>query len=188
MKIQDIETREEMYLLVPDNGIGAEIGVCKGINSMSLYLATRPKLMYLVDIWTDETPDKVEWPKGNMPALWYANHYDLVNKFFHSEISENKVKTIRGFGSDFLSGLKDNSLDWVYLDSNHNYDCVSIELELSVKKVKPGGYIMGHDYYCNVTDFGTSIIRAVNEQVQNSSIRMVGITKELWSSYICEVL
>ena len=48
MKIQDIETREEMYLLVPDNGIGAEIGVCKGINSMSLYLATRPKLMYLL--------------------------------------------------------------------------------------------------------------------------------------------
>ena len=36
-KIKSIETREELYLEIPKGGIGAEIGVCKGINSMPLY-------------------------------------------------------------------------------------------------------------------------------------------------------
>ena len=30
MKIREYETRQEMFLSVPNNGIGAEVGVCKG--------------------------------------------------------------------------------------------------------------------------------------------------------------
>ena len=48
MKIREYETRQEMFLSVPNNGIGAEVE-CKGMNLLTLHL-TRPSKMYLCDV------------------------------------------------------------------------------------------------------------------------------------------
>ena len=79
-------------------------------------------------------------------------------------------------------------MDWVYIDTNHQYQCISREIDLSVKKVRRGGYIMGHDYFSNPQAWGTSIIRAVNERIQNGDIVMEAITREVWPSYLTRVL
>ena len=113
----------------------------------------------------------------------------MVSDIFSEEISSGRAEMIKKYSTDFLCELQNNSLDWVYLDSNHDYEVVSTEIELSLLKVKSGGYIMGHDY-CNFMEntWGTSVVRAVNERVQNGDIFMEAISEDTWPSYLCRVL
>ena len=188
MKIKEIETREEMYLEIPKGGIGAELGTCKGINALNLYQVTKPKKLYLCDIWTETVPDGKPWPRGDMPDIWYGDNYDLVRSFFEEEIDSGKVEIKKEFSSDFLVSLPDNYLDWVYIDSDHHYVCVSVEIDIAIKKVKSGGLILGHDYKTVPEDWGSSVIRAVNERIQSRDMMMEAITLESWPSYLCRVL
>lgn len=187
-KIKDIQSREELYLEIPKGGIGAELGVCKGVNSIPLYFITKPTKLYLVDIWTKRCPNGLEWPKGEETSLWYDDHEDLLSSLFSEEIKEEEVELKKEYGSDFLCKIKDNSLDWIYIDSDHHYECISIELHLAIRKVKQGGYIMGHDYNTVPQNWGSSIIRAVNERIQNGDVTMEAITLEKWPSYLLKVL
>lgn len=186
--IKEIPTREELYLEIPKGGVGAEIGVCKGMNAINLYFITKPSTFFLVDIWTNEQPNGDSWPKLEDPDLWYADHRELITSFFENEINNGSVRLRKEHGSDFLCKTKDNLLDWVYIDSSHYYDCISIELEMAVQKVKSGGYIMGHDYNVITQAWGSSIIRAVNEKIQNGDVVMEAITVEKWPSYLLRVL
>lgn len=47
---------------------------------------------------------------------------------------------------DAVREFEDNSLDWVYIDANHEFDFVMQDLIEWSKKVKPGGIVAGHDY------------------------------------------
>ena len=185
MKIREYETKQEMFLSVPNNGIGAEVGVCKGMNSINLWHLTRPSKMYLCDVWRERHPNMHLLED---PTLWEDNHERLVGKIFSEEIEKGSVELHREWGGNFLYSLPDNHLDWLYLDACHDYKPVSIELENGLNKVKKGGFIMGHDYGVNAQVWKSGVIRAVNEKIQEGRMRMVGITIERWPSFKCEVL
>ena len=53
-----------------------------------------------------------------------------------------------------------NSLDWVYIDSAHEYSQTKSELSKSALAVKPGGFICGHDY--DAQQF-PGVVQAVSE-------------------------
>jgi hypothetical protein len=40
----------------------------------------------------------------------------------------------------------DNSLDFVFLDANHSFTGVSADIVAWWPKIKPGGWLCGHDY------------------------------------------
>lgn len=188
--IKEVETREELYLEIPKGGVGAEIGVCKGSNAVHLFFATKPSVMFLVDTWEDTDDNGEEWrfiSDGVEPQRWYRDHRSLMSKLFKEEIEEGRVILHRGVGGDWLYNLPDDTLDWVYLDSDHEYDAICIELDLAVRKVKSGGYIMGHDYLCEPLAWRSSVIRAVNERIQNGDIKMEAITVEKEPSYLTKV-
>jgi len=183
MKIKEIPTREELYLEVPRGGIGAELGVCKGHNATQLYFRTRPSHLFLIDIWTDEG-----FIGSAPPELWYGDHFEMVSNIFSEEIKNQTVTLCRENTMAFLGGLHDQFLDWIYIDSNHFYDYASQELQLCLKKVKRGGYIMGHDFFVEKYAQRSGIIRAVIEQIQEDRLTMEAITLEKWPSYLCKVL
>jgi len=56
------------------------------------------------------------------------------------------VEWIYGFSEEVSGQIKDNTLDFVYIDGEHTYDFVMIDLVLWSRKVRPGGIISGHDY------------------------------------------
>lgn len=188
MKIIEYETREEMYLDIPKGGVGAEIGVCKGLNSINLFHVAKPSRMFLVDIWEDKDPEGNKWHKAYDPALWFGDHRNLINDFFSDEIEKGIVTTVRDFGANFLYSLQNDSLDWIYIDANHQYDAVSMEIDMAILKVKNGGYILGHDYTSETVLWGNSVIRAVNERIQSGDISMVGISIEQFPSFMCKVV
>ena len=55
------------------------------------------------------------------------------------------------------------SLDFVFIDADHSYEAVSEDLSHWKIKVKPGGYLAGHDY--DVTLLG--VVGAVDEHFPN---------------------
>jgi len=59
---------------------------------------------------------------------------------------DEHVHIIKSRTLDFLNSLQDNVLDAVYIDADHSYKGCQTDLEGSRPKVKPGGYILGHDY------------------------------------------
>ncbi len=187
-KIKEYETREEMYLDIPKGGVGAEIGSCKGLNAISMFHIAKPSHMFLVDIWTEKDPEGNDWCRGTDPTLWYANHENLVRSFFEEQIQQGAITTVRELGANFLYTLEDNSLDWIYIDANHEYDAVSMEIDMAIPKVKKGGYIMGHDYTVETLLWGNSVVRAVNERIQTGDMKMVGISIESFPSFICQIL
>lgn len=188
MKIKEVETRLELYLELPKGGVGAEIGVCKGVNSIQLYHVSKPSKLYLCDVWAEKAPGDLEWFKIEDPNLWYGDHKELVENFFKQEIEDGKVETRRQLGGDFLYSLDDNSLDWVYLDADHAYDAVHTEVTLALHKVKPGGFIMGHDYAANCQVWRAGVIRAVNQRLNTGELKMQAISIERWSSFLCKVV
>ena len=120
--------------------VGAEIGTFKGEFSKHLLENWHGKL-FMVDVWNELGDDYVD----------SSNH-----KFFGNEVYKNCIDNIRGYedrsimirtSSKVASGLfNDQSLDFVYIDANHSYEFVKEDIELWYPKVKPGGWLMGHDY------------------------------------------
>lgn len=55
---------------------------------------------------------------------------------------------IRSTSMDALKYFADGSLDFVYLDGDHSFKHIAADIEEWSKKVKKGGIIAGHDYFC----------------------------------------
>lgn len=118
---------------------GAEIGVDKGINAKSILNELNVKKLYLIDPWINYKEIRV-----NRPNI--LNNYKLVSKLFKND---KRIKIIKDFSLNAVKNLKDNSLDFVYIDGNHSYKYVFQDINLWTPKVKKGGFISGHDIILN---------------------------------------
>jgi len=67
----------------------------------------------------------------------------------------------------FLQNQADNTYDIIYIDGDHSYKGVKADLTNAFKKIKNGGYIMGHDYEMNMTkaknNYNFGVKQAVDE-------------------------
>ena len=57
-----------------------------------------------------------------------------------------QCKVLRMTSSQFWSITSDASLGSVYIDGDHTLEAVRLDLREALRCVRPGGYIMGHDY------------------------------------------
>jgi hypothetical protein len=148
----------------------AELGVYEGEFSREI-LTTKPAIMYLVDIWQDAA-SSADKDGTNNTQNWdmFKTYMNLVDQF----ASNPKVKVIRGRSADFLTRMPDNSLDLVYIDSDHSYETTKEELRLSIPKVKAGGWISGHDYVY----LAPGVIQAVDEFLKQTGYKFEYITED----------
>lgn len=58
-----------------------------------------------------------------------------------------KCALIRKTSEEAIDDFPDRSLDFVYIDGNHNFGYVAMDLMLWCRKVRKGGIIAGHDYW-----------------------------------------
>jgi predicted O-methyltransferase YrrM len=56
-----------------------------------------------------------------------------------------RAHIIKGWTVPVAASIADESLDFVFVDANHSYDSVREDLLAWMPKVKPGGWVMGHD-------------------------------------------
>lgn len=140
--------REDFLLnMLPKQAVCVEIGVHLGEFSQAILDITNPKKLYLIDPWQNETSKLYNntW-YGNVGQQEMDSRYQKVCLRFSKEIDSGQIVICKNFSIKVLSFMKDNTLDWVYIDGNHMYDFVKIDLEIALAKIKPGGYITGDDY------------------------------------------
>lgn len=186
--------REDMYNVeIPKGGVGAELGVARGLNAVNLLHMTKPNKMHLVDLW-DERQDAVgkQGQPGSNHILNKSHrasmsHYgELVYNIFKEEIVCGQIEIHRTGIRRWLAKQEDNSLDWVYLDASHRYEETSNEIRDCIRTLKDGGLLCGHDFSVNET-WGLGVIASVIEAIQDGLVVLQALSSDNSPSYICRV-
>ena len=62
------------------------------------------------------------------------------------QLTDTKTILVKGSSMGVSKLIADDSLDWVYIDSDHSYNGAKEDIEGWFPKVRKGGIISGHDY------------------------------------------
>jgi hypothetical protein len=117
---------------------GAEIGVEEGLFSEELCQAIPGLRLHCVDPW--------------IAYSGYRNHVSQakLDGFYNTTVERLKhydCNIIREFSMDAVHEFENKSLDFVFIDGNHDYQNVVNDISEWSKKVRKGGVVSGHDYY-----------------------------------------
>ncbi len=148
----------------------AEVGVWKGHFSIHI-LENCPQVekVYSIDPYR-------QWPKKQ-----YVDSRNNTSQKKFEHIHQRVQGTLSKFGDrstlirdtslNAVKTIKDESLDLVWIDANHSYQCVKEDMHAWLPKVKHGGILSGDDYglqfpgtieavneYCFVRDIIVSVI------------------------------
>lgn len=143
--------------------IGAEIGVQEGIYSEMLLLANPEVKLYGVDPWTFYSTAR-NFRKQRHLDEHYATAVKRLTPYKNYVI-------VKKSSMDAVKDFEDNSLDFVYIDADHEYLHVVQDIVEWSKKVKKGGIISGDDYITsNNEDTHMHVIYAVDGYVKAHKI------------------
>lgn len=171
-----IKTREELLEFLPKNSIGAEVGVFKGEFSKIILDIVKPSLLYLIDPWVGN----IESGDKNGKNIQYINGEEYyINNILKEFLTLPQVKLLKNH-SDIIQVLPNNYLDWIYIDGAHDYNSVKYDLNVSLPKVKKGGFILGHDYH--PTNFA-GVVQAVDEFCKENNLSIKYLTEDGCPSY-----
>ncbi len=144
----------------------AEVGVL--IGQLSEYLLSRrPGLkLIMVDSWLEKAKQPEHYKAtGDAHAL-----HDAARCSQHRKEAENRARHFPGRADvialpsvEAAALVGERSLDLVFLDADHSMEGVTADLAAWAPKVKPGGWIGGHDYANPDPAFHFEVKRAVDE-------------------------
>jgi len=153
--------------------VGAEIGVQAGDTSFQLAEGLPElKILWCVDAWkyyedyehdrvlTDKTGGK--WPDQKLLDEARATFYRRLKEFR----SRGIIYVLPMFSDKAAQQIKNESLDFVFLDANHSYQYAKWDIVLWLPKVRPGGLVAGHDYN-NPHNPRWGVTKAVDEKFNN---------------------
>ena len=127
--------------------VGAEIGVWVGTTSEKI-LAARAMLNHImIDPWKmpepggryQQSPDGIAKNDQTYFDDCYQKTLDAVKEFGTRAIivREKSLVAVNKFG--------DKTLDYVFIDAEHTYEAVKEDIAAWLPKVRPGGWLGGHD-------------------------------------------
>jgi len=129
-----------------------ELGVWKGhsICYLADKLRNKDVNIYAVDLW-DET-----YKYDDDPHLKYQKPhlYDIWKENVKDANLDGKIKDIKSITWEAASKFEDNSVDFVFIDADHEYSSVIKDIDAWLPKIKIGGMLAGHDYFnpCRVKE------------------------------------
>lgn len=93
----------------------------------------------------------------NDPACRFAPFDSVYLEFLKNISVYPNIKHIRKKSDDAFNDFE--QVDFVYIDGVHLYDQVKKDITNYLPKIKPGGFIGGHDYH----PFWSGVVQAVDE-------------------------
>jgi len=163
-------------LALRKNLVGLEVGVAKGVNSFYILSNLDIKKLYLIDPFFDQSSEITE--DGERPYIEGTKHPDAeeiarktLNKF------KSNLKWLVGTTKEMIDNIPDNHLDFCYIDGDHKYESVKLDIELCLPKMKKNNYsiIGGHDFHKD----HVGVIRAWVEMFGKDKL-FVG-NRDVWS-------
>jgi Methyltransferase domain len=150
--------RGRLLKSLPKGCVVAEVGVWEGYFSQRILEICQPKELHLIDPWM-YMPEFANTGFGRKKNehLMDVKHQEVQAKFK----DDARVKIHRMTSKEALEAMPDASLDWVYLDGNHNTPFIDNDLEVCLRKVKPNGLITGDDFHWQSEASGAPVKGAV---------------------------
>ena len=120
----------------PDRAL--EVGSWKGLSAS--IIARFVGTLVCVDTWrgADSTPEMAK----------EAQNRDIKEVFLNNMTALGlmaRVIPVQASSQHAVSFVKDNELDFVFLDGDHAYEAISNDIKAWIRKVRPGGILCGHD-------------------------------------------
>jgi len=160
IKMLEIDRYKRFCGLLAELGfkVGAEIGTLDGMYAKWLCAKNRKLKLFAVDPYVSY-PEYTENRTQDDMYGYEARAKERLAKF--------NVEFVKKFSMDAINDFLDNSLDFVYIDANHDYKFVKEDIDAWSKKVKKGGIVSGHDY----SDYHfKGVVRAVDEHIAENEI------------------
>jgi hypothetical protein len=128
------------------SGICVEVGTWQGGFTDKILSKPDVKKVYCVDPYkhftNNEYPDGInELTQTDFDVLFNKVQNNLTTKF------GSKVQFVRKLSVEASKQFDNESLDFVYIDGNHDYKYVLEDLKAWYPKIKTGGYLCGDDVY-----------------------------------------
>ena len=154
-------------------GEGVEIGVCEGEYSETLLATWTGSKLHLVDPWRELSGYR---DITNAPT-------PVCEARFHKTISRlqpfsGRFQIHRQLSSEAVDAFGPGTLDFVYIDGNHDYQHVSEDIRLWHPKLRKGGLLAGHDYCDEVNQhYDCGVQSAVTDFLKDKDF-ILHLTKE----------
>lgn len=129
--------------------LGCEVGVQCGEHAETL-LQAGVDFLFLVDLWAQQ-PDYFD--VANVHDAHHQQNYEETLIRMAKYPGRFSVK--RGASVALAREFNDGYFDFVYIDANHNLEPVRADLRAWYPKVRPGGWLCGHDFLNNTDYCGT---------------------------------
>jgi hypothetical protein len=158
--------RVDFFRSLPKGLIVAECGVFEGGLSAQILEACEPRELFLVDIFEGiaHSGDGI----GHDKALDVAESYKVLQETYRDH---PVVRLVKSEDLAWLRSLPRQSLDVLYIDSDHSYEHVRDSLQEALRVVKrPWGWVGTHDYCPNSFP---GLVRAVDEFKRDRSHQIV---------------
>jgi hypothetical protein len=145
-----------------------ELGVFVGMMSRRL-LERSDLILYMVDSWdTDHTQDYKDTNDfhAKLTKRQQEDYHQQSLKVATS--APGRATIIRDKTLNAVTHFADHSLDLVFIDADHSYAGCKADIQAWLPKIKPGGWLSGHDYENETRDFKFGVTQAVNEYIAES--------------------
>jgi hypothetical protein len=121
-----------------DYTVGVEVGIYKG--EFTEKLCKEDFKIYAVDPW-------MSYGEYGLKHKGFQERQNTLYKQTRKKLKTYKNCVIlRKTSMGAVENFKDESLDFVYIDGNHEFKYVSEDIWEWSKKIRKGGVISGHDY------------------------------------------
>lgn len=127
---------------------GVEVGVLNGATFFHLLDKVPDLTMIGVDRWAED-----------------AAHYGDIRVMGEAVKAQAKdygkrAEILHGSSVEMAQQVRDKSVDFVFIDADHDYECVKEDIETWLPKIKPSGWLIGHDWNMEFP----GVIQAVTEK------------------------
>ena len=148
--------------------VGVEIGTDRGFYAKDICIRFPEVKLYTIDPFLPYTEGDSVKTQEDMEKIYEEAKYRLS---FHKNCT-----IIRNTSMEAVKAFSPNSIDFVFIDGNHDFKHAYEDIREWTKIVKPGGIVSGHDYTeDSKRDYG--VIEAVNKYVEENNIDPLYVLK-----------
>jgi len=104
--------------------------------------------LYLVDRWAPPPAGDSYFDGSIKIARMDQAKFDEALNDTQARVTpyRGRFKILKGLSVDMAAEVPDKSCDFVFIDGDHSYEGCKADIEAWQDKVKPGGWLCGHDY------------------------------------------
>ncbi len=185
LQLPTLNSRDEFGKLLNSFGLvgeAVEIGVLRGEFSRVLLDSWNGTRLHLVDPWRKIATGYVDI--HNLPDLEHEEclKQTLKNLAPHA----GRFAIHRSLSCETVRNFADDSLDFIYIDANHETSAVLQDLQAWFPKLRKGGILAGHDFLDGELPEGSFGVKSAVTQFAHERRLAICVTQEaVWPSWYC---